>query len=156
MVLKKSFLRISMWNSRPPPPFMEKSILNFHFDHLHPSLTWLGDSGRCKWRPVGQNSSFPGLLWWSLQLRRRVSEYPGRKMIKSVKPLQIGSRSKQTISSHSRRPKTKATAEACRLQGLFFCLPRWKHLATFTPKQCRIKTINVPALFFIWQFFYCP
>ena len=22
-----------------PPPFMEKSILNFHFDYLHPSLT---------------------------------------------------------------------------------------------------------------------
>ena len=21
-----------------PPPFMEKSILNFHFDYLHPSI----------------------------------------------------------------------------------------------------------------------
>ena len=28
-----------MWNSRPPPPFMEKTILNFHFDYLNPSLT---------------------------------------------------------------------------------------------------------------------
>ena len=37
--LKKSFFRIFMWNSRPPPPtFMEISILNFHFDYLHPSL----------------------------------------------------------------------------------------------------------------------
>ena len=26
-----------MWNSRPPP-FMEKSILNFHFDYLTTSL----------------------------------------------------------------------------------------------------------------------
>ena len=26
-----------MWNSRPPP-LMEKNILNFHFDYLHPSL----------------------------------------------------------------------------------------------------------------------
>ena len=27
-----------MWNSRPPPPFMEKTLLNFHFDYLNPSL----------------------------------------------------------------------------------------------------------------------
>ena len=27
-----------MWNSRPPPPFMEKNILNFHFDYWNPSL----------------------------------------------------------------------------------------------------------------------
>ena len=26
-----------MWNSRPPP-FMEKAILNFHFDYLTPRL----------------------------------------------------------------------------------------------------------------------
>ena len=31
---KKSFFRIGMWNSRPPPPFMEKKLLNFHFDYL--------------------------------------------------------------------------------------------------------------------------
>ena len=37
---KKSFFRIGMWNSRPPP-FMEKTILNFHFDYLHPSLIWI-------------------------------------------------------------------------------------------------------------------
>ena len=27
-----------MWNSRPPP-FMAKTILNFHFDYLNPSLS---------------------------------------------------------------------------------------------------------------------
>ena len=30
-----------MWHSRPPqdpPPFMANTILNFHFDYLHPSL----------------------------------------------------------------------------------------------------------------------
>ena len=27
-----------MWNSRPPP-FMEKTILNFHFDYWNPSLS---------------------------------------------------------------------------------------------------------------------
>ena len=38
MFLKtKSFFRIGMWHSRPPP-FMEKTILNFHFDYLTPSL----------------------------------------------------------------------------------------------------------------------
>ena len=30
---KKSFFRIGIWNSRPPP-FMEKNILSFHFDYL--------------------------------------------------------------------------------------------------------------------------
>ena len=39
MVFKKSFFRIGMWNSRLPPPFMEKTILNFHFDYLNPSLS---------------------------------------------------------------------------------------------------------------------
>ena len=34
---KKSFFRIGMWNSRPPPSW-KKTILNFHFDYLHPSL----------------------------------------------------------------------------------------------------------------------
>ena len=34
---KKLFFIIGMWNSRPPP-FMEKTILNFHFDYLHTSL----------------------------------------------------------------------------------------------------------------------
>ena len=32
-----------MWHSRPPrdphPPFMANTILNFHFDYLHPSLS---------------------------------------------------------------------------------------------------------------------
>ena len=36
--LKKSFFRIGMWNSRPPPPSWKKNILNFHFDYLPPSL----------------------------------------------------------------------------------------------------------------------
>ena len=27
-----------MWHSRPPP-FMANTILNFHFDYLHPSLS---------------------------------------------------------------------------------------------------------------------
>ena len=27
-----------MWNSRPPPPLMAKTILNFHFDFLNLSL----------------------------------------------------------------------------------------------------------------------
>ena len=40
--LKKSFFRIGMWNSRPlPPPFTEKNILNFHFDYLNTSLTYI-------------------------------------------------------------------------------------------------------------------
>ena len=34
-----------MWNSRPPPPpFMEKNILNFHFEHWNPSLTSYSDT----------------------------------------------------------------------------------------------------------------
>ena len=37
--LKKSFFIIGMWNSSPPP-FMEKTILNFHFDYLNPRLRW--------------------------------------------------------------------------------------------------------------------
>ena len=39
--LKKSFFKIGMWHSRPPrdpPPFMAKTILNFHFDYWNPSL----------------------------------------------------------------------------------------------------------------------
>ena len=28
-----------MWHSRPPLPFMAKTILNFHFDYLNPSLS---------------------------------------------------------------------------------------------------------------------
>ena len=35
---KKSFFRIVMWHSRPPPPFMANTILNFHFDYLITSL----------------------------------------------------------------------------------------------------------------------
>ena len=27
-----------MWNSRPPPPLMEKTILNLHFDYLNSRL----------------------------------------------------------------------------------------------------------------------
>ena len=33
-----------MWHSRPPrdpPPFMAKTILNFHFDYWNPSLIFL-------------------------------------------------------------------------------------------------------------------
>ena len=33
----KSFFRMVCGTREPPPPFMEKSILNFHFDCLHPS-----------------------------------------------------------------------------------------------------------------------
>ena len=39
---KKIFFKIGMWHSRPPsrpPPFMAKTILNFHFDYLNPSLS---------------------------------------------------------------------------------------------------------------------
>ena len=35
---KKSLFRIGRWNSRHPP-FMEKNILNFHFDYLNTSLS---------------------------------------------------------------------------------------------------------------------
>ena len=38
---KKTFFRIGMWHSRPPrdpPPFMAKTILNFHLDYLKASL----------------------------------------------------------------------------------------------------------------------
>ena len=35
---KKSFFRIGMWNSRPPP-FMANTILNFHFDYWNTSLS---------------------------------------------------------------------------------------------------------------------
>ena len=35
--LKKSFFKIGMWHSRPPP-FMANTILNFHFDYRHTSL----------------------------------------------------------------------------------------------------------------------
>ena len=41
---KKTFFRIGMWNSRPPPPpstFMEKTILNFHFDYLTTPLRFI-------------------------------------------------------------------------------------------------------------------
>ena len=38
---KKSFFKIGMWHSRPPPPFMTKAILSFHFDYLKPSLRYL-------------------------------------------------------------------------------------------------------------------
>ena len=34
-----------MWNSRPPP-FMEKTILNFHFDYLTTRLSLVG------WLPI--------------------------------------------------------------------------------------------------------
>ena len=37
--LNKSFFKIGMWHSRPPPPFMAKTILNFHFDYWNPSLS---------------------------------------------------------------------------------------------------------------------
>ena len=41
--LKKSFFRIGIWDSRPlrdpPPPIHGKTILNFHFDYLTPSLS---------------------------------------------------------------------------------------------------------------------
>ena len=43
MVFKRNhFFKIGMWHSRPPrdpPPFMAKTILNFHFDYWNPSLT---------------------------------------------------------------------------------------------------------------------
>ena len=47
---KKSFFRIGMWHSRPPrdpPPFMAKTILNFHFDYLNPSLISKGFANIC-------------------------------------------------------------------------------------------------------------
>ena len=39
MVFKTIIFQSRLVDSRPPPPFMEKSILNFHFDYLHPSLS---------------------------------------------------------------------------------------------------------------------
>ena len=44
MFLKKSFFRIGTYRYihvelETPPPFMEKPILNFHFDYLNPSLS---------------------------------------------------------------------------------------------------------------------
>ena len=42
MVFKKSFFKIGMWHSRPPrdpPAFMANTILNFHFDYRHTSLS---------------------------------------------------------------------------------------------------------------------
>ena len=39
---KKSFFRIGMWHSRlprDPPTLHGKTILNFHFDYLKPSLS---------------------------------------------------------------------------------------------------------------------
>ena len=39
-LLKKSFFRIGIWHSRPPP-FMAKTIFNFHFEDLTPSLIQL-------------------------------------------------------------------------------------------------------------------
>ena len=41
-----------MWHSRPPrdpPPFMANTILNFHFDYLHPSLRWLIVASAAQW-----------------------------------------------------------------------------------------------------------
>ena len=38
MVFKKSFFRIGMWNSRPPPSW-KTTILNFHFDYLNTALS---------------------------------------------------------------------------------------------------------------------
>ena len=38
MVLKNNFSEY-VCGTRDPPPFMEKSILKFHFDYLNPSLT---------------------------------------------------------------------------------------------------------------------
>ena len=44
MVFKKIIFQNSLMAnetpSRPPPPFMAKAILNFHFDYLHTSLIW--------------------------------------------------------------------------------------------------------------------
>ena len=37
-VFQKSYFRIGMWHSRPPP-FMANTILNFHFDYWNTSLT---------------------------------------------------------------------------------------------------------------------
>ena len=37
-----------MWNARPLPPFMEKSILNFHFDYWKISLTVRADGADCR------------------------------------------------------------------------------------------------------------
>ena len=39
MIFKKNYFSEKVCGTRDPPPFMEKSILNFHFDYLHPSLT---------------------------------------------------------------------------------------------------------------------
>ena len=54
---KKSFFRICMWNSRDPPPFMEKSILDFNFDYLNPSLRC------CCWWVANVFLAFNVLIW---------------------------------------------------------------------------------------------
>ena len=44
-----------MWHSRPPrdpPPFMANTILNFHFDDPHLSLSW------SVWQSIGGSSIF--------------------------------------------------------------------------------------------------
>ena len=42
MIFKKTFFRIGMWNSRPPPPFHGKTILKFPFwlFETAPNCTW--------------------------------------------------------------------------------------------------------------------
>ena len=42
-----------MWHSRPPPPFMAKTILNFHFDYWNPSLRRIAEEGKCN--TIGKN-----------------------------------------------------------------------------------------------------
>ena len=48
MVFKKIISQKRYVELETPPPFMEKPILNFHFDYLNPSLRGeIGDSKSC-------------------------------------------------------------------------------------------------------------
>ena len=52
--LKKSFFKIGMWHSRPPP-FMANAILNFHFDYWHTSLIHHTALPLTLWKQLCQN-----------------------------------------------------------------------------------------------------
>ena len=86
MVVKK--IRIGMWNSRPPLPFMEKNILNFHFDYLHPSLIWI------KGAQIGSNMpSALGLVTGPTAVLKKVS----KSTLEGLPPPQLGHFSKERV-----------------------------------------------------------
>ena len=53
-----------MWHSRPPrdpPPFLANALLNFHFDFLHPSLSWKADQKAV----IMQYEAFHSGVWFT-------------------------------------------------------------------------------------------